>query len=107
MRTSQTGGDGKLSFRQAERHMTEYTEYIFKMEAYVSTLDPGWNGGEILRAAATGAHDMDDDEVTNVEAIFWNVSALNSDHHDQARLARLFVGCCKRSGNLASNRGRS
>ena len=23
---------------------TEYTEYIFKMEAYVSTLDPGGKG---------------------------------------------------------------
>ena len=38
-RTSQSGSDVKLNFRQAERHMpgmpkskaTEYTEYIFKM----------------------------------------------------------------------------
>ena len=58
LRTSQSGSDVKLNFRQAERHMpgmfsgkaTEYTEYIFKMEAYLSTLDPGGRGGEILRA---------------------------------------------------------
>ena len=56
---------------------TEYTEYIFKMEAYLSTLDPGGKGGEILRAAATEAQDMDDDEVTNLAAIHWNMSALN------------------------------
>ena len=39
LRTSQSGGDGKLNFRQAERHMpgmfngkaTECTEYMFKM----------------------------------------------------------------------------
>ena len=47
---------------------TEYTEYIFKMEAYLSTLDPGGKG-EILRAAATESKDMDDDEVTNLAAI--------------------------------------
>ena len=41
LRTSQSGSDTKLNFRQAERHMagmfngkaTEYTEYKFKMEA--------------------------------------------------------------------------
>ena len=48
------------------------------MEAYLSTLDPGGKGGEVLRAAATDAKDMDDDKVTNLAAICWNVSALNS-----------------------------
>ena len=46
LRTSQSGSEVKLNFCQAERHMpgmfngkaTEYTEYIFKMEAYRSTL---------------------------------------------------------------------
>ena len=46
VRTNQTGGDGKLNFHQAERHMpvmfngkaTEHTEYIFKMEAHLSTV---------------------------------------------------------------------
>ena len=46
---------------------TEYAEYIFKMEAFVSTLDPGGKGDEIIRAAATEAKDMDDDEATNLE----------------------------------------
>ena len=86
LRKSQSGSDVKLNFRQAERHMpgmfngksTEYTEYIFKTEAYLSTLDPGGEGGEVLRAAATEAKDMDDDEVRNLAAIYWNVSALNS-----------------------------
>ena len=55
---------------------TEYTEYIFKMEAYLSTLDPGAKGGEVVRADATEAKDMD--EVTNLEAISWNVSSLDS-----------------------------
>ena len=44
----------------------------------MSTLDPGGKGGEILRAAATEAKDMDDDEVTNLATICWTVSALNS-----------------------------
>ena len=54
-----TGGDGKLNFRQAERHIpgmfngkaTEYSECTFKMEAHVSTLDPGGKVVKILRAA--------------------------------------------------------
>ena len=74
LRMSQSSGEGKLNFRHAERHMlemfngkaTEYTEYIFKMEAYMSTLDPAGKGGEILRAAATEAKDMDDAEVANL-----------------------------------------
>ena len=86
LRTSHSGSDVKLNFRQAERHMpgmvngeaTENTEYMFKMEAYLSTLDLGGKGGEILRAATTEDKDMDDDEVTNIAAIHWNVSALNS-----------------------------
>ena len=56
----------------------EYSEYIFKMEAYLSTLDPGGKGSEILRDAATEAKDMDDDEVTNLAAICWNVSCQHS-----------------------------
>ena len=79
LRMSQSSGEGKLNFRHAERHMpgmfhgkaTEYTEYIFKMEAYMSTLDPAGKGGEILRAAATEVKDMDDAEVANLAAIFW------------------------------------
>ena len=61
LRASQAGSDVKLNFRQAERHMpgmfhgkaTEDTEDIFKMEACLSTLDPGGKGGEVLRATAT------------------------------------------------------
>ena len=86
LRMSQSSGEGKLNFRHAERHMpgmfngkaTEYTEYMFKMEAYMSTLDPAGKGGEILRAAATEVKDMDDAEVANLAAIYWNVSALDS-----------------------------
>ena len=86
LRMSQSSGEEKLNFRHAERHMpgmfigkaTEYTEYIFKMDAYMSTLDPAGKGGEILRTAATEGKDMDGDEVTNLAAIYWKVSALNS-----------------------------
>ena len=71
-RTGQSGSDVKLNFRQAERHMpgmlngkaTEYLEYTFKMEAHLSTLDPGGKWGEIFRAAAKEDKDVDDDEVT-------------------------------------------
>ena len=82
LRMSQSTGEGKLNFRHAERHMfngkaTEYTDYIFKIKAYMSTLDPAGKGGEILRAAATEVKDMDDSEVANFAAIYWNVSALN------------------------------
>ena len=67
---SQSSGEGKLNFRHAERHMlgmfngeaTEYTEFIFKMEAYMSTLDPAGKRVEILRAAATEVKDVDDAE---------------------------------------------
>ena len=45
-------------------------DYIFKMEAYMSTLDPAGKGGEILRAAATEVKDMDDAEVANLAAIY-------------------------------------
>ena len=86
LRMSQSSGEGKLNFCHAERHLpgmfngkaTEYTEYIFKMEANMSTLDPAGKGGEILRAAATEVKDMDDAEVANLAAIYWNVSALDS-----------------------------
>ena len=44
----------------------------------MSSLDSGGRGGEILTAVATEANAMDDDEVTNLEAIYWNVSAFNS-----------------------------
>ena len=57
---------------------TAHTEYIFKMEAYLSTLDPGGKGDEILRSVVTEAKDMDGDEVANVEAIYWNATAINS-----------------------------
>ena len=40
----------------------------------MSTLDPGGKGGEILRAAATEVKDMDDVEVANLAAIYWNMS---------------------------------
>ena len=44
IRTGQSDRDGKLNFREPERHMpgvfngkdTEYTEYIFNMEAWPS-----------------------------------------------------------------------
>ena len=85
-RKSQSSGEETLNFRHAERHMPgmfngkaiECTEYIFKMEAYMSILDPAGKGGEILRAAATGVKNMDDAEVANLAAIYWNVSALDS-----------------------------
>ena len=57
---------------------TRYTDDIFKMEAYMSTLYSGGKVCEILRAAATEAKDMDDDELTHLAAIHWNVSALYS-----------------------------
>ena len=44
----------------------------------MSTLDPAGKGGEILSAAATEVKDMDDAEVANLAAIYWNVSALDS-----------------------------
>ena len=86
LRMSQSSGKGKQNFRHAERHLpgmfngkaTEYTEYIFKMEAYTTTLDPAGKGGEIIRAASTEVKDMDDAKVANLAAIYWILSALNS-----------------------------
>ena len=119
LRMSQSSGEVKPNFRHADvicREVQRYTEYIFKMEAYMSTLGPAGKGGEIPRAAATEVKDMDDAEVANPEAIYWNVSALNSalasslittSPRPQAKLARLFVECCRHSRDLASERGRS
>ena len=86
LRLSQSSGEEKLNFRHAERHMlgmfngkaTEYTEFIFMMEAYMRTLDPAGKGVEIFRAAATEVKDMDDAEVANFAVIYWNVSAVDS-----------------------------
>ena len=96
-RTSQSGSDVKLNLRPAERHMpgmfngkaTEHTEYMFKMEAYLST-----------------DKDMDDDEVTNLAAIYWNVSALNSAlatcliTTTTGEGGTLLVECCKPGSGL-------
>ena len=82
---------------------TEYTENTFKMEAYLRTLDPGGEGGDVLRAAATEAKDMDDDEVENLAAICSECVSTQQrvgsmlDHHDQATSARLLVECWPQS----------
>ena len=66
---------------------TEYTEYIFKMEAYLSTLDKEGKGGEILRAASTEVKHMDDAEVANLSDLLERVCTRQRvgiilDHHD-------------------------
>ena len=93
---------------------TEYTEYIFKMEAYLSTLDPGGKRGEILTAAATEAKDMDDDECGEPRSnLLERVSTrqcvgIMLDQHDHRRSWRACSSsCCKHSHDLASERGRS
>ena len=65
----------------------------------------------VLGAAA---RTIDNDEVTNLEAIYWNVPALNSALASCLYTTTtcevgtlLFVECCKRSQDLASERGRS
>ena len=49
---------------------TEYAISIIKMDAFGSKLDLVRKGGGILTAAATEVKDMDDDEVTNLEAVY-------------------------------------
>ena len=49
LRTSQTGGDGVKLVSSRTTHAGDaqlqgHTEYIFKMEAYLSTLDPRGTG---------------------------------------------------------------
>ena len=109
LRMSQSSG-------HAERHMpgmfngkADYTEYTFKMEACMSTLDPAGKGGEILRAVATEVKDMDDAEVANLAAIYWNVFAHNSALASSliTKTARLFVECCRHSRDLASECAKS
>ena len=82
------------------------------MEAYMSTLDPAGKGGEILSAAATEVKDMDDAEVANLAAIYWNVSALDSALASSLITTTtgevgMFVECCRHSRDVASERGRS
>ena len=57
---------------------------------------------------------MDGDEVTNLAAIYWKrvstqqcVGIMLDHHGPQAKLTHVFVSCCKRSQDLASERGRS
>ena len=113
LRMSQSSGEGKLNFRHAERHMpgmfngkaTEYTEYIFKMEAYMSTLDPAGKGGEILRAAATEVKDMDDAEVACHEARFSGAkAALGGARGKKWRWQRARLATCLASRSTRSTR---
>ena len=55
-----------------------YAEFVFKMEAYMSTLDPSGKGREVLRAAVFDPRDLDQEEVKSLEPIYWNVPALNA-----------------------------
>ena len=68
---------------------TEYTEHIFMMKADLCTLDPRGKGSEVFTSAATEVKDMDDDEVTNLAAIYWNSTqhcvGIMLDHHDHKR----------------------
>ena len=121
LRMSQSSGEEKLNFRHTERYMpgmfnskaAEYTESYSRWETYMSTLDPARKGGEILRAAATEVKDMDDAEVRISQRS--TGTCLHSTarwHHPlsprpQAKLARLFVECCRHFRDLASERGKS
>ena len=58
---------------------TEYTEYTNTMEPYLGALIQEEKEVKSPRSPVTEAKDIDDDEVTNLAAICWNVSALNSD----------------------------
>ena len=87
MRASQTGGDEKLNFREAERHVpgmfnvkaTASNEHVIQDGGAREHIGSGRRKrGEILGAAATEAKDTDDEKVTNVEAICWNASAFYS-----------------------------
>ena len=79
----------------------------------MSTLDPAGKGGEILRAAATEVKDMDDAEVANLAAIYWNVSALNSalasslNTTTTGEVGTLVRRVLQAFRDLASERGRS
>ena len=80
-----TSGDSKLNVRQAERHVPKefsgksggYAEFVFKIEAYMSTLDPAGKGGETIRVAVTEIKDNMIGEVRTMKFACWNVPALN------------------------------
>ena len=65
VRTSQTGGDGNLNFHMPRIHRIHVHDGGLREHTGC-----GRQRGEILGASATEAKEMDDDEATNLEAIF-------------------------------------
>ena len=86
VRTGQSGSDVKLSFRQEERLMpgmfngnaTDHTQYIFKMEAYLSTL--GSREGKRVKYSEPPQQKPRTRTTTRrrTSKQFWKASALNS-----------------------------
>ena len=72
---SSSGGhhdQAKLNFREAERHMPKdyngksvtFAEFCFKIESYMTALDPAGRGGEIVKKAAELDNVVDEDVLT-------------------------------------------
>ena len=69
----------KLQQLEAEQAVMEdlfnrsaYEEYVFRMEAYMSTLDPARKGSEVIKVAAMEARAMDEEEPRALETACWN-----------------------------------
>ena len=93
-----TGGgaaSGRLNFREAERHMPReydgkninWTELCFRIESYMTTIDPNGEGGEIAKRVAQSDVDVDDTVIADLEMEFWHVKPLN------AALASCLITC--------------
>ena len=55
-----------------------HAEYVFRMVAYMSTVDPAGKGGEVVRVTAIKERLVDEETLRALESVYWNVQALNS-----------------------------
>ena len=90
VRGGQEGGgaraDRKLNYREAERHMPKefsgkgamFSDYVFRMESYMTILDPSGKGGELVRVVAAETRDINDEGIGDLECTYWNVQPLNA-----------------------------
>ena len=83
---SASQGQARLNFREAERHMPKdyngksvtFAEFCFKIESYMTALDPSGRGGEIVKKAAELDDVVDDDVLAAWDTEYWHAQPLGA-----------------------------
>ena len=55
-----------------------FSEYVFKIEAYMTILDPAGRGGELAKKACESDRAIDDDVLAAWDMEFWHVKPLSA-----------------------------